>query len=194
MTHPRWNNPLTRGSPPPCRTTLICAAKPSLTTVAQAPALRRMRAVPGLGRRYRGSGAGDLAGPGAGRTGDRAARHGPHQRGAGRAGGHAAPDASPRISPAEPYVAKGQLLVGAMAWSKKAADLRRDPRFVLHSAVTNRVPPDQPHLPLSHRETPAKAGNTRAVTGVRIRSSPVVSKAPGGRSLRTRSTRYARLS
>jgi hypothetical protein len=46
------------------------------------------------------------------------------------------PDASPRISPVEPYVAKGQLLVGAMAWSKKAADLRRDPRFVLHSAVT----------------------------------------------------------
>jgi hypothetical protein len=46
------------------------------------------------------------------------------------------PDASPRISPVEPYVAKGQLLVGAMAWSRKAADLLRDPRFVLHSAVT----------------------------------------------------------
>jgi hypothetical protein len=46
------------------------------------------------------------------------------------------PDASPRISPVEPYLAEGQLLVGAMAWSKKAADLLRDPRFVLHSAVT----------------------------------------------------------
>jgi hypothetical protein len=46
------------------------------------------------------------------------------------------PDASPRISPVEPYVAGGQLLVGAMAWSRKAADLLRDPRFVLHSAVT----------------------------------------------------------
>ena len=45
-------------------------------------------------------------------------------------------DASPRISPVEPAVAQGQLLIGAMAWSAKAADLRRDPRYVLHSAVT----------------------------------------------------------
>ena len=44
-------------------------------------------------------------------------------------------DASPRISPVEPTVAEGQLLIGAMAWSGKAADLRRDPRYVLHSAV-----------------------------------------------------------
>jgi hypothetical protein len=45
-------------------------------------------------------------------------------------------DASPRISPVEPYFAQGQLLVGAMTWSRKAADLLRDPRYVLHSAVT----------------------------------------------------------
>jgi hypothetical protein len=45
-------------------------------------------------------------------------------------------DASPRISPVEPAIAEGQLLIGAMAWSGKAADLRRDPRYVLHSAVT----------------------------------------------------------
>jgi hypothetical protein len=45
-------------------------------------------------------------------------------------------DGSPRISPVEPYFAAGQLLVGAMAWSTKAADLRRDPRYVLHSTVT----------------------------------------------------------
>jgi hypothetical protein len=45
-------------------------------------------------------------------------------------------DASPRISPIEPYIVEGQLLVGAMAWSRKADDLRRDPRYVLHSAVT----------------------------------------------------------
>jgi len=45
-------------------------------------------------------------------------------------------DGSPRISPIEPYLATGELLVGAMAWSAKAADLRRDPRFALHSAVT----------------------------------------------------------
>ena len=45
-------------------------------------------------------------------------------------------DGSPRISPIEPYLAGGQLLIGAMAWSQKVADLRRDPRYVLHSAVT----------------------------------------------------------
>lgn len=45
-------------------------------------------------------------------------------------------DGSPRISPIEPYFAKDQLLIGVMAWSGKATDLRRDPRYVLHSAVT----------------------------------------------------------
>jgi hypothetical protein len=45
-------------------------------------------------------------------------------------------DTSPRISPVEPYFVQGQLLVGAMTWSGKAADLLRDPRYVLHSAVT----------------------------------------------------------
>lgn len=45
-------------------------------------------------------------------------------------------DGSPRISPVEPYLAAGHLLVGAMARSGKAADLLRDPRCTLHSAVT----------------------------------------------------------
>jgi Pyridoxamine 5'-phosphate oxidase len=45
-------------------------------------------------------------------------------------------DGSPRISPIEPYLVQGQLLIGAMAWSAKASDLRRDPRCVLHSVVT----------------------------------------------------------
>jgi Pyridoxamine 5'-phosphate oxidase len=46
-------------------------------------------------------------------------------------------DGSPRISPVEPRVSKGHLLVGAMPWSRKAQDLARDPRCVLHSAVTD---------------------------------------------------------
>jgi len=45
-------------------------------------------------------------------------------------------DRSPRISPVEPYVASGELLIGVMASSAKAADLRRDQKYVLHSAVT----------------------------------------------------------
>jgi Pyridoxamine 5'-phosphate oxidase len=46
-------------------------------------------------------------------------------------------DGSPRISPIEPHFAHGQLLIGAMAWSAKTGDLRRDPRYVLHSVVTD---------------------------------------------------------
>jgi hypothetical protein len=45
-------------------------------------------------------------------------------------------DGSPRVSPVEPYLTQGELVFGAMAWSAKAADLLRDPRCVLHSAVT----------------------------------------------------------
>lgn len=46
-------------------------------------------------------------------------------------------DGSPRISPVEPRVCRGNLLFGAMAWSLKAGDLLRDPRCALHSAVTD---------------------------------------------------------
>jgi hypothetical protein len=45
-------------------------------------------------------------------------------------------DGSPRISLIEPYLGRGRLLISAMAWSAKAGDLRRDPRYVLHSVVT----------------------------------------------------------
>jgi Pyridoxamine 5'-phosphate oxidase len=46
-------------------------------------------------------------------------------------------DGSPRISPVEPYLSQGQLLFGAMAWSRKTSDLRHDPRCVLHSAIAH---------------------------------------------------------
>ena len=45
-------------------------------------------------------------------------------------------DGSPRISPIEPYLSQGNLLLGAMSRSLKTRDLQRDPRCVLHSAVT----------------------------------------------------------
>ena len=32
-------------------------------------------------------------------------------------------DGSPRINPIEPYIAAGQLIIGAMAWSAKANTL-----------------------------------------------------------------------
>ena len=45
-------------------------------------------------------------------------------------------DGWPRVSPVEPYFAAGHLLFGSMTTSLKTADLGRDPRCVLHSAVT----------------------------------------------------------
>jgi hypothetical protein len=45
-------------------------------------------------------------------------------------------DGSPRISPIEPYLSEGHLLFGAMSWSHKTRDLLRDPRCILHSAIT----------------------------------------------------------
>lgn len=47
-------------------------------------------------------------------------------------------DGSPRISPVEPYLTHGHLLFGSMSWSSKTRDLLRDPRCVLHSAVSDR--------------------------------------------------------
>jgi hypothetical protein len=64
-------------------------------------------------------------------------------------------DGSPRISPIEPCIATGQLLIGAMAWSAKAADLQRDPRYVLHSAVTG---PDNGEGELKLHGRAAEAG------------------------------------
>jgi hypothetical protein len=45
-------------------------------------------------------------------------------------------DGGPRISPIEPFFGAGELLFGAMAWSRKARDLQRDARCVVHSALT----------------------------------------------------------
>jgi hypothetical protein len=45
-------------------------------------------------------------------------------------------DGSPRISPVEPYLLGGELVVGVMP-SPKLEDIRRDPRCVLHSSVSD---------------------------------------------------------
>lgn len=49
-------------------------------------------------------------------------------------------DGSPRISGIEVALADGELTFGSMPRSRKGADLRRDPRFALHSASVH--PPD----------------------------------------------------
>lgn len=42
-------------------------------------------------------------------------------------------DGSPRISGTETRIADGELWIGSMWQARKARDLRRDPRFALHS-------------------------------------------------------------
>jgi hypothetical protein len=51
-------------------------------------------------------------------------------------------DGSPRISGIEASFADGQLWLGMMPGSRKALDLRRDPRLALHSASVD--PPEDP--------------------------------------------------
>ena len=51
-------------------------------------------------------------------------------------------DGSPRISPCEVFFVDGQLLMGMMWQSRKARDLLRDPRLVLHSAICDRMGAD----------------------------------------------------
>ena len=47
-------------------------------------------------------------------------------------------DGSPRISPCEVFVVDGDLMLGMMWRSRKALDLLRDPRVVVHSTLTSR--------------------------------------------------------
>jgi hypothetical protein len=46
-------------------------------------------------------------------------------------------DGSPRVSPVEAFVVRDDLMLGMMWQSKKALDLVRDPRIVVHSAVVD---------------------------------------------------------
>jgi Pyridoxamine 5'-phosphate oxidase len=48
-------------------------------------------------------------------------------------------DGSPRISGIEASFEDGELAFGSMANARKGADLRRDPRFALHSATVDPV-------------------------------------------------------
>ncbi len=47
-------------------------------------------------------------------------------------------DGTPRISPVEPLLVDGELLLGMMWQSKKALDLLRDPRCLVHNTVNDK--------------------------------------------------------
>ena len=48
-------------------------------------------------------------------------------------------DGSPRISGIESQFESGELIFGSMPFARKGTDLRRDPRFALHSATVDPV-------------------------------------------------------
>src|SRR5690242_13905453 len=47
-------------------------------------------------------------------------------------------DGTPRVSPVEPFVLEGALRLSMLWRSRKAADLLRDPRILVHSVITSR--------------------------------------------------------
>jgi hypothetical protein len=47
-------------------------------------------------------------------------------------------DGTARISPVEPLIVDGELMLGMMWQSTKATDLLRDPRILVHSIITDR--------------------------------------------------------
>ncbi len=71
-------------------------------------------------------------------------------------------DGSPRISGIETEFADGELTFGSMPHARKGADLRRDPRFALHSASF--APPEG--------EEASWAGDAK-VAGVAVPAGPV---------------------
>jgi hypothetical protein len=56
-------------------------------------------------------------------------------------------DGSPRISGIEAVFDDGELVFGSMPNARKGADLRRDPRFALHSATVDPVEGSKAHWP-----------------------------------------------
>ena len=56
-------------------------------------------------------------------------------------------DGSPRISGIEAAFENGMLLFGSMPNARKGTDLRRDPRFALHSATVDPVEGSEAHWP-----------------------------------------------
>jgi hypothetical protein len=79
-------------------------------------------------------------------------------------------DGSPRISGIEAVFEGGELVFGSMPHARKGADLRRDPRFALHSATVDPVEG-------SEAEWPGEA----KISGQAIGSGPISEGAEGDR-------------
>ncbi len=79
-------------------------------------------------------------------------------------------DGSPRISGIEAGFEAGELVFGSMPNSRKGADLRRDPRFALHSATVDPVEGSESLWP----------GEAK-IAGLAIAAGPITEAAVGDR-------------
>jgi hypothetical protein len=79
-------------------------------------------------------------------------------------------DGSPRISGIEAVFESGELVFGSMPNARKGADLRRDPRFALHSAT---VDPAEG----SEAQWPGEA----KISGRAVAAGPITEGPPGDR-------------
>lgn len=77
-------------------------------------------------------------------------------------------DGSPRISGIEAVFENGELVFGSMTSARKGADLRRDPRFALHSATIDPIEG-------SEAEWPGEA----KISGRAIAAGPVAGEQDG---------------
>ncbi|MFZ0386534.1 MAG: pyridoxamine 5'-phosphate oxidase family protein [Solirubrobacteraceae bacterium] len=79
-------------------------------------------------------------------------------------------DGSPRISGIEATFEAGELVFGSMPKARKGADLRRDPRFALHSATVDPVEGSEAQWP----------GEAK-ISGRAIAAGPITGAAGGDR-------------
>ncbi len=79
-------------------------------------------------------------------------------------------DGSPRISGIEAAFEDGELVFGSMARARKGADLRRDPRFALHSATIDPI-----------EGAAAQWPGEAKIAGRAVLSSPVTDETGGDR-------------
>ncbi len=79
-------------------------------------------------------------------------------------------DGSPRISGIEAVFEDGELVFGSMPNARKGADLRRDPRFALHSATVDPVEGEEAQWP----------GEAK-ISGRAIAAGPITEGADGDR-------------
>jgi hypothetical protein len=79
-------------------------------------------------------------------------------------------DGSPRISGIEAAFEDGQLVFGSMPNARKGADLRRDPRFALHSATVDPI-----------EGSPAQWPGEAKISGRAIALGPIIDGADGDR-------------